>query len=318
MFPSFIEPLDGDVFVVDTGFGRPRSVAAYLVVDSGRAAFIDTGHNLAVPRLLGALDALGLSREAVDWVIPTHVHLDHAGGAGALMRELPQARLAVHPRGAPHMIDPSALQAGAVDVYGADEVARSYGELVPVPASRVINSGDGTTIELGTRSLEFIDTPGHARHHHCVWDARTRRWFTGDTFGLSYPELANHNGPLMLLTTPPVQFDPEPFKRSIARLTQRDAAGACLTHYGSVDDVRRLGGQLIEQVTELAALGEQHRHDPERLPALKARLRDIYRRRLHRHELQDVDHKLALLSLDIELNAQGIAVWLDRQSRTQH
>ncbi len=316
MVPSFVEPLDGDVFVIDTGFGRPRSVAAYLVVDSGRAAFIDTGHNFAVPRLLAALDALGLSRDAVDWVIPTHVHLDHAGGAGALMQQLPRAQLLVHPRGAPHMVDPGALQAGATAVYGAEEVARCYGALVPVPAARVTTATDGMTTTLGSRLLECIHTPGHARHHLCVWDARTQRWFTGDTFGLSYPELTNHNGPLMLLTTPPVQFDPEPFKQSIARLIARGATGALLTHYGLVADLPRLGRQLIAQVDELAALGLRHRDDADRLAMLKTGLRDIYRRRVQAHGLADVDGMLALLSLDVELNAQGLSVWLDRSEVT--
>jgi glyoxylase-like metal-dependent hydrolase (beta-lactamase superfamily II) len=317
LIPPFVEPLGDDIFVIDTGFGRPRSVASYLVVGSGRAAYIDTGHNFAVPRLLMALDAVGLSRDAVDWVIPTHVHLDHAGGAGALMQQLPVAQLLVHPRGAPHLIDPGALQAGATAVYGAEEVARCYGDLVPVPAARVTPATDGMTITLGTRKLECTHTPGHARHHICVWDERTRRWFTGDTFGLSYPELTNHNGPLVLLTTPPVQFDPEPFKQSIARLIARDASGACLTHYGPIADLPRLGRQLIEQVDELAALGLKHRDNADRLATLKTGLRQIYQRRVQAHGLADVDGMLALLALDVELNAQGLSVWLDRSEVTR-
>jgi glyoxylase-like metal-dependent hydrolase (beta-lactamase superfamily II) len=309
---DFIEPLGHEVYAVDTGFHRPGCVAAYLIVDSGRAAFVDTGANSAVPRLLAALEAVGLGPDAVDWVIPTHVHLDHAGGAGLLMRSLPRARLAVHPRGAPHMIDPAALHAGAAVVYGPDEMARTYGELIAVDSSRVVTTSDGMTLALAGRTLEFIDTPGHARHHHCIWDARSRCWFTGDTFGISYPELTTDRGRWILPTGPPVQFDPEALKSSVRRLMARDPAGICLTHYGRIGDIPRLGTLLLDQIDEMVAIARQHPPSTDRHAALKRGLADAYRRRLAEHGLADVDAKLALLGLDIELNAQGLGVWLDR------
>src|SRR4030095_4290858 len=129
-----VEPLGDELYAIDTGFERPSFDAAYLIVDSGRAAFVDTGTNHAVPRLLAALRALELTVDAVDWVIPTHVHLDHAGGAGLLMQSLPRARMLVHPRGERHMVDPGALYAGATAVYGEAEMVRSYG--VPVGGVR--------------------------------------------------------------------------------------------------------------------------------------------------------------------------------------
>lgn len=313
---DFVDALGDGIYAIDTGFQRPRYDAAYLLVDSGRAAFIDTGTNFAVPRLLDALAHLGLSPADVDWVIPTHVHLDHAGGAGALMRALPTARMAVHARGAPHMIDPGALQAGATAVYGADEVARCYGELVPVDESRVVPTHDGMSVEVGRRRLEFIDTPGHARHHHCVWDARTRLWFTGDAFGMSFEGLTRDGVRFILPTSPPVQFEPEPMKQSIGRLLEREPAGMCLTHFGLVRDVPRVAQSLIQQIDEMAALGLQHRDRTDRLPALEAGLGAIYRRHLERHGfLLDLDEKLELLAFDIQLNAAGMNVWLDRTQR---
>src|SRR6186713_2213283 len=149
--PGFVERLDHGIHVVDTGFHRPRYDAAYLIVEKGRAAFIDTGTNHAVPRLLAALDLVGLAPEAVDMVIPTHVHLDHAGGAGLLMQQLPRARLVVHPRGARHLIDPAQLVAGATAVYGQEEMDRSYGTLVGVAAERVVTTADGMTLALAGR-----------------------------------------------------------------------------------------------------------------------------------------------------------------------
>ena len=162
------------IHTIDTGYVRPRFDAAYLVVEQGRGAFVDCGTNHSVPVLLAALDAAGLAPADVDWVILTHVHLDHAGGAGTLMRQLPHARLVAHPRAAPHMIDPARLVAGATAVYGEELFARHYGELVPVPAERVVVAADGHEVDLAGRTLRCIDTPGHARHHLCTWDARSR------------------------------------------------------------------------------------------------------------------------------------------------
>lgn len=314
--PAHVEPLGHGVYAVDTGFQRDRFDAAYLIVERGRAAFVDTGTAYAVPRLLGALAALGLAREAVDFVIPTHVHLDHAGGAGALLRELPAATLWVHPRGARHLIDPAALWAGATAVYGAEAMARSYGEVVPVPAERVRESRDGLTIELGGRPLRFIDTPGHARHHHCVWDEASRGWFTGDTFGLSYREFDVDGRAWLLPTSTPVQFEPEALARSVERLLAADPAWVYLTHYGRIGDVQRLGAQGLALLREMVALGRRLRDAPQRHAALCAALEALYLEGVRAHGCAFApDEVRALLAIDIELNAQGMAVWLDRERR---
>ncbi|MCW5612128.1 MAG: MBL fold metallo-hydrolase [Rubrivivax sp.] len=311
--PSFVEPLPGGVYAIDTGFQRERFDAAYLLVQDGRAAFVDTGTNFGVPRLLAALEALGLGRDAVDWVIPTHVHLDHAGGVGLLMQSLPKARLWVHPRGARHMIDPSALWQGALAVYGEDEMRRSYGELVPVPAARVTESADGAAIELAGRPLVAADTPGHAKHHHCLWDEATRGWFTGDTFGLSYREFDTARGRWIVPTTTPVQFDPDALRASVQRLLAREPACMYLTHYGRVDDVPRLGALLLSLLDELVTLGRSLRDAPDRHEALKRGQLEIFFRSLAAHGCTlDQAHIAELLAIDTELNAQGMAVWLDR------
>ena len=311
--PAYLQPLGHGVHAVDTGFVRDRFDAAYLLVHDGRAAFIDTGTAHALPRLLGALDALGLGRDAVDWVIPTHVHLDHAGGAGALMQALPGARLLVHPRGLRHMVDPSALWQGALAVYGAAEMDRSYGTLVPVAAERATATHDGMTVQLGGRTLAFADTPGHARHHHCVWDARTRGWFTGDTFGLSYPEFDSARGPWILPTATPVQFEPQVLQDSIRRLLAADPACMYLTHYGRVGEVPRLGALLLQLIDELAALGQAQRSASDRHEALKRGQLAISPPGRAAHGCTMDSAAIAqLLAMDLELNAQGIAIWLDR------
>jgi glyoxylase-like metal-dependent hydrolase (beta-lactamase superfamily II) len=302
------------IHAIDTGFHRPAFDAAWLVVERGRAAFIDTGTNHAVPRLLATLAALGLGVDAVDWVIPTHVHLDHAGGVGRLMQQLPAATVLVHPRGARHLVDPSRLIASATGVYGEAEMARSYGQIVAVPAARVRTSVDGMTVELAGRALRCFDTPGHARHHHCLWDERSRGLFTGDTFGLSYREFDTAQGPWLFPTTTPVQFDPPALRASVERLLKLDPQWLYLTHYGRVGDVARLGAAFLEQLDDAVALGRRLRDAANRHAALKQGLATLYRARLARHGCTlpagQVDE---LLAMDVELNAQGMGIWLDRE-----
>lgn len=310
--PEFLEALDDGVHAVDTGFHRPRFDAAYLIVHDGRAAFVDCGTNHAVPRLLSSLQALGLGPEAVDFVIPTHVHLDHAGGAGLLMQQLPNAQLVVHPRGARHLIDPTALYQGALAVYGQAEMDRSYGTLVPVPESRVIATHDGFTLSLAGRSLLFLDTPGHARHHHCIWDETSGGWFTGDTFGLSYREFDTTLGPWVMPTSTPVQFEPEALKQSIGRLLAMRPGWMYLTHYGRVGQVQRLGEMLRDQIDAMVLLADGLRDAPDRHERLTRGLLALYTDRLHGHGVRDDAMIRELLALDVELNAQGLEVWLEK------
>lgn len=149
-----------NIHTIDTGFGGVQFDAAYLIVQAQRGALIDCGTSLSVPQMLAAVQAAGLAPAQIEWLILTHVHLDHAGGAGTLLQHLPNAQALVHPRGAPHLIDPTRLIAGATAVYGEAEMARSYGVIAPVPAERVVEAVDGYTVMLGARALRTIDTRG--------------------------------------------------------------------------------------------------------------------------------------------------------------
>ncbi len=313
--PSFVEALSHGIYAIDTGFHRPRFDAAYLIVEGRHAAFIDTGTNQGVPRLLETLEALGIARDEVDAVIPTHVHLDHAGGVGTLMQALPRATCWVHERGLRHMVDPSALYQGALAVYGQAEMDRSYGRLVGVPPERIRATHDGMALSLGSRKLDFIDTPGHARHHHCIWDEASRGWFTGDTFGLSYREFDHpQRGAWIMPTSTPVQFEPELLRASILRLLERKPHWIYLTHFGRVGDVPRLGALLLKLLEQTVALGRQHQKVADRHATLMQGLKALYDRSLSEHDVKRAD-TAELLALDIELNAQGMASWLDRASR---
>ena len=301
------------IHTIDTAFQRDHFDAAYLIVEQGRGAFVDCGTNHSVPRLLDALQQVGLAPGDVDFLIVTHVHLDHAGGAGLLMQHLPNATLVAHPRAAPHLVDPAKLIAGATAVYGEEEIQRSYGAIQPVPEARVRVVDDGETVVLAGRPLLSIDTPGHARHHHCLWDGRSRCWFTGDTFGLSYRELDGPQGAFILPTTTPVQFEPSALKASIARMLTYAPDGMYLTHYGRVDDVARLAQALYEQIDAMVAIADACESRADRHRCIAAGLSALYLERAHGLQVPLADEEvLRLLEMDIELNAQGLGMWLDR------
>lgn len=305
--------MDYGIHVIDTGFHRPRFDAAYLIVENGRGAFLDCGTSHSVPTLLAALEKVGLHSADIDWLILTHVHLDHAGGAGALLEHLPNARVVVHPRGAQHMIDPTKLIAGATAVYGEEEMGRSYGTIVPVPAQRVDIAHDGHIVDLAGRKLVCLDTPGHALHHFCLWDETSRSVFTGDTFGISYRELDTPAGIFLFPTTSPVQFDPEPLKASVQRLADLSPENLFLTHYGRIGDAQKHAAVLIELIDAMVERALALADAPDRHAALVAALDELYVPRAVAHSGLTPDAVRDTIGMDIELNAQGLGVWLDRR-----
>lgn len=303
------------IHTIDTGFHRSHFDAAYLVVENGRGAFIDCGTNHSRPRMMQALADAGLTVDDVDWLILTHVHLDHAGGAGELMANLPNARLVVHPRGTRHMIDPSKLWAGAAAVYGEEEMQRSYGALKPVPVERVVEAPDGHEVNLAGRILRCLDTPGHARHHNAIHDTRSGHVFSGDTFGLSYRELDSEKGAFIIPTTSPVQFDPEALHASIRRLVALHPPAIHLTHFGPVQDVKRLADDLHRAIDAMVDIAHRHADDEQRHAMLVESLERLYFESARQHgSALSAEEVRELLAVDTELNAQGLEVWLDRQT----
>lgn len=311
--PNPAQPLGDGVFLIDTLYVRPGHAASHLVVDDGRAAFVDTGAGPAAPRLLAALDQLGIAREQVDYLFLTHVHLDHAGGAGQLMQALPNARAVLHPRGAPHMIDPAKLTAGSIAVYGEALFHQLYGELVPIPADRVLVTEDGQRLSLGRRTFEFIDAPGHARHHHCPIDLDHDAVYSGDCFGICYHEFDTASGPFMLPTTTPVQFDPEAMHATVRRLMSYRPARIFQTHFGPVTDLERLARDLHASIDELVRMARRHAGTADRRARIEADMFRYFSERLDGHGYTgSLDRRHALLDGDVTLNAAGLEVWLDR------
>ena len=300
------------IYAVDSGYTGPDVAAIHLIEEAGRAALVDTGNNDSLRHVLEALAETGLSADAVDYVLLTHIHLDHAGGAGAFMQAFPNAKLVVHPRGARHMAEPSKLFAGVSAVYGPERAKALYGELIPVPVARIIEAGDGHELDLGGRVIRVFDTPGHARHHVCYFDTKSRAFFTGDTFGLSYRALDVGGKPSIFPTTTPVQFEPEAMHASIRRMEAEQPTAMYLTHYAQVRDVPRLAADMHRLIDAHVAIAERHEAAEGRKNLIEQDIWALVGEEATRAgwTVPEAEWR-RILALDVELNAQGLDVWLE-------
>jgi glyoxylase-like metal-dependent hydrolase (beta-lactamase superfamily II) len=308
--------LNDGIVAIDTEYARSLQDASHLIIERGRAAFVDTGVNSSVPLLVGALRDQGLDVGDVDYVILTHVHLDHAGGAGSLMRALPNATCVVHRYGARHMIDPARLVAGTEAVYGVEETRATYGTIEPIDEKRIHIPEDGEWLSLNGRELQFLNTEGHARHHHVINDPTSNGVFTGDSFGVSYRELDTGRGEIVFPTSTPVQFDPVEAHKSVDRIMGCEPEQLYLTHYSRVRNLDRLAEQMHRGIDAYVAIAEQHEHDDDLSRKLRDGLTAYYAEQLADHGFTGGDELMRqVLSIDIELNAQGLEVWLQRRNK---
>ena len=308
------------ITTIDAQYIRPGIASLQLLVEHGHAAFIDTGTSKSLSGVAAVLAAKGIPHAKVDYVIPTHVHLDHAGGSGAMMQAFPNAKLIVHPRGARHMIDPTRLWQGTVDVYGEEAARKLYGEVIPVEEHRVIMAGDQFELDFQGRRLIFLDTPGHARHHFCVVDSEHGIIFSGDTMGISYRMFDGPNGPFVFPTSSPVQFEPDQLHRSIDRLMATGPNFIFMTHFGRIEASAGVADALHRQIRGFVSIATSLSDPGSALgepSELRRRIADymLEEARLHGVPLSETQIQ-AGLSMDAGLNADGIAVWLSRQKQS--
>lgn len=309
---------EGHVTVIDSQYCRPRFAAIFMIEQKGRVAFFETGTRSSFPLVLEALESKGLSPDAVDYVIVSHVHLDHAGGAGVMLDAFHGAKLVVHPRGVRHMVDPSKLIAGTKAVYGQDEMKRAFGDILPIPEERIAAAPDGLVLELAGRPLRVVDSPGHARHHICLFDEPNRYLFTGDAMGISFRELDGPAGPTLVITPAPTQFDPPVLHSTLDVLMGLKPSRLFLTHYGPVDATRELLSRLHEQVDQFVVIarGAAELSGEARHKALHEGVRRmmIEIAAANRVPLSPAEVERAM-AYDIQMDALGLAAWLDRRNR---
>ena len=317
MTPPNIIDYDHGISAIDSEYYRPGLAAIHLIVEGSTAALVDTGTFFSVPGVMEVLCQKDISPENISYVFLTHIHLDHAGGAGKFMRLFPNAKLVVHPRAVRHMVDPSRLIKSTMSVYGEENFRRMYGEILPVDASRIIEVADNFHIKMNGRTLLFIDTPGHARHHFCIFDERSRSFFTGDTFGVSYREFDVDGMEFVFPTTTPVQFDPLAAHHSLDRIMSYDPQYAFLTHYSRIGNLTHhasiLHG-LIDDYVTIASNTYNQRAEGNVL--LVKEIGGLLAKRVKSHGCilpQDKIHDL--LSMDVNLNAEGLKCWLELNNK---
>lgn len=305
--------INDGITAIDTEYVRPLQDASHLINEGGRAAFVDTGTNDSVPFLIDALRQQDLDVGDVDYVFLTHIHLDHAGGAGSLMRALPNARCVVHPRGGPHMINPSRLIAGTEGVYGVEKTREMYGEILPIDEARVVMAEDEDNFSLNGRELQTLHTEGHARHHYCLNDVSSRGVFTGDSFGVSYRELDTAAGAFIFPTTTPTEFDPDAAHASLDRIMACEPEQLYLTHYSRVRDLDRLAQDMHNEIDAFVAMALGCRGEDDWLAAIQPLMDAHLKQRLRAHGYSgDDDAMHSALCIDVLLNAQGLVAWLHR------
>jgi glyoxylase-like metal-dependent hydrolase (beta-lactamase superfamily II) len=216
--------------VIDTKMHGKDGITGAFLLQGATTALVETGPKSSFDVVMAGLRAHGV--EHLDWIIVTHIHLDHAGAAGTLARVFPGARIAVHRVGAPHLVDPRKLWASATRIYG-DQMDRLWGGIDAVPEERLVVLDDGDRVDLGDRSLVAYDTPGHARHHHTLLDDATGIAFVGDALGVRLSDIG-----VVRPATPPPEFHLEQAVQSIERIRGLGAKSLWLTHYGAADSGR--------------------------------------------------------------------------------
>jgi glyoxylase-like metal-dependent hydrolase (beta-lactamase superfamily II) len=220
--------------------GISNFIASYVLVGKDSTAIIETGPTCSIPNLLLGLEEIGVAKEDVDYVAVSHIHIDHAGGAGTLMPHLPNARLLVHPKGAPHMINPQKLWEASKQVLG--EVAIVYQEMQPVQADRVMTPADGTVVELGGGvKFTVLETLGHASHHLGFFESASQGVFQGDAAGIYIPPLN------VTIPTTPAPFYLDATIASIQKIINMAPSRLYYTHFGPVENaVNHLNSYVVQ------------------------------------------------------------------------
>ncbi|MGD9711285.1 MAG: MBL fold metallo-hydrolase [Thermomicrobiales bacterium] len=252
---------------IDLGFQSRRGIiSAWLLVGGDRLALIETGPASTLENLQSALAKLDLHTTDISDILLTHIHLDHAGAAGLLAQANSDARIYVHPFGAPHVIDPAKLIASATRIY-AEQMDSLWGPILPIPEQQVVVYDDGGVVTAAGRQLEVIFTPGHAWHHVALFEAESGVLFTGDAAGIRMPGES-----FVCPPTPPPDLDPDAWRTSIAAMRDREPKRLCLAHFGSYENPLAQLDALEEHLGRFMSIGEESFAAGEDQEALTARL----------------------------------------------
>lgn len=307
----------GSFTTIDTEYANLKQVAScYLIEEEGHGIVVETNTTHAIPKILREMEAKQVRPENLDYIIVTHVHLDHAGGAWLLLEECPNAVLLAHPKTAKHLIDPSLLIKSATSVYGKENFQKLYGEIKPVPKERVRVMEHGEFLDWKGHSFEFIYTKGHANHHFCIYDKKLNGVFTGDSFGISYPHLENGKS-FIFPTTTPTDFDAKEAIHSIDLILGTGANVCYLTHFGAVNNLKQCADDLKEglQFCQNSLLELKNISKEKRLPFMETQVKTLMESLAKKNKVTLTEKDWALLNLDVGLNAQGLVYAFEKMEK---
>jgi len=311
-----VQSLGHRIHIIDGyDLGIPNRTGSYILQED-ELTIIETGPSISIPYLIKGLEELNVRLEDVKYVIATHIHLDHSGGAGLLLEKCPNAKIVVHPKAARHVIDPSRLIQGAKAVYG-DDFDRYFNPVLPISEDRVIIKEDNDTLQIGKDcTLKFLDSPGHCLHHFSIYDPISNGIFTGDTLGVRYETLAHI--PLFLPSTSPNQFDPDQMLASVDLVEALDVDIVFFGHFSMTTEVEELYKQLREWIPLFMEKGEAaFNENRDHLSLSNDLLQTIDDKVLDKHQISSEDPIRDILRLDMEVCSMGILDYLAKKNRVK-
>ncbi|MEI5906798.1 MBL fold metallo-hydrolase [Bacillus spongiae] len=311
--------LQEDIYLIDGLFLEMKERTGSYVIKSEKPTIIETCTSSSVPYILQGLSNLDLSPEEIEYIIVTHIHLDHAGGVGLLLQHCPNAKVVVHPKGARHLVDPTKLILGAKAVYGK-HFNQLFDPIIPVKEENILIMNEEDELEIGEdRTLRFYDTPGHANHHFCIFDSKSKGIFSGDTLGSLYGELEKAGLFFSLPITSPNQYDPEKMLLSAMKLENLDPHFIYFGHYGmtrKVTDVFEHLRHWLPQFTEASINGlKKNTTDP--IPSVKLELMEVVSNYLSTKGIPPTHPIYHILEMDMSLNAMGLVDYISKNHSHQ-
>lgn len=283
------------------------------VIEEEELTLVDTGPSPSVKHVKKGLAALGHSLEDVKYIIVTHVHLDHSGGAGLLLQDCPNATVVVHPKGARHLSDPSRLIAGAKMVYG-EQFDELFAPILAIPEERLLIKNEGDHLKIGPSCLlEFWDTPGHGNHHFSIYDPVSNGVFAGDTVGIRYEQLVREGIDLYLPSTSPNQFNPRAMHNAIERMSLAELDAIYYGHFGKTDRPEQALRQSEEWLRVFVEEGQAALSSQLNAAQLAERLFNRVQTDLRTRNVPDNHEVYPYIRLDMQVSAMGILDTLSKQ-----
>jgi glyoxylase-like metal-dependent hydrolase (beta-lactamase superfamily II) len=310
--------LSKNVYLIDDhDLGMAERTGTYVLKEE-KIAIIETSASPSIPYILKGLETLGISPSDIAYIIVTHIHLDHAGGAGLMLKHCPDAKVVVHPKGARHLADPSRLIQGAKAVYGV-QFSQLFDPILPIPEDQLITMGNGDKLELGDGMfIQFFDTPGHADHHFSIYHPPSQGIFTGDTAGIFYPQIYREGIPFYLPSTSPNQFAPDKMLKSIEMYKELGIKKIYFGHYGMSDNPEEAFRQVkdwlkifIEEAENAVSLGGSV---SQQVDAITESILTKIKKQLHLQGLPENHPIYELLHLDVNVSAMGLVHYLNKKT----